>query len=217
MTCPRAADGLGAYVLGVLEPDERAAMVAHLRTCRSCADELAEFSELPALLDRVRPEDLRTDALDPGGAHPAPVAPSAELFDRLAAVAAPPSRLRARAVAVVAAVLLAVAGVGVGLAVRGGDPQQTVTAAAGAVQATVTATSVDDGSALDVTVAGLRPGEECRLVAVDAAGGRHAAGTWPASPAGGGTWRGWADLDRARLAEVVLLGDGGRELVRLPF
>jgi hypothetical protein len=95
----------------------------------------------------------------------------------------------------------------------GGD--QTVTATEGSVSATVVASTVDDGSALVVTVAGLRPGEECRMVAVDTDGDRHEAGTWPASPVGDGTWRGWAGVDRADLAEVVLVGDGGRELVRL--
>jgi hypothetical protein len=52
---------------------------------------------------------------------------------------------------------------------------------------------------------------------VDRDGARHAAGEWPASEAGGGTWRGWADVDRSDLAAVILLGDGGRELVRALF
>jgi anti-sigma factor RsiW len=207
VTCPEAVDGLGAYVLGALDPEERAQLEAHLRECPSCAAELAGFSALPALLDRVSVEDLR----------PVAVAPSPDLFDRLSAAAAPPPRLRARTWALVAAVVLAVLGVGIGVVVRGGDGQQTVTASAGAVRATVTASTVDDGSALVVTVAGMRPGEECSMVAVDTAGTRHAAGTWPASSAGDGTWRGWADVDRGELAEVVLVGDGGRELVRVPF
>ena len=76
---------------------------------------------------------------------------------------------------------------------------------------------MDDGSALVVSVAGMQPGETCRLVAVDQDGARHPAGVWAASPSGDGTWRGWAEVERADLAEVVLLGYGNRELVRVPF
>jgi hypothetical protein len=207
VTCPEAATGLGAYVLGALEPDERAHLEQHLRACPACAAELAEFEALPTLLDRVRPEDLR----------PAAVAPSRDMFDRLSAAAAP-APLRARTWALVAAAVLAVAGLGVGVTVWAtGSGDSTVTASAGAVRATVTASSVDHGSVLVVSVAGMRPGEICHLVAVDTAGDRHAAGVWPASAAGDGTWRGWADVGRDRLRAVILTGDSGRELVRVPF
>jgi len=205
MTCPDASADLGAYVLGALEPEERRRVDDHLRRCPGCAAELAEFSGLPALLDRVDPSDLGSRG----------VTPSPDLFARMSAAAAP--RARARTWALVAAVVLTVLGIG-GVAVwLAGSGEQTVTATAGAVRATVTASTVDDGSALDVAVAGMRPEEICHLVAVDSDGDRHPAGEWPASAAGDGAWRGWADVDRADLAEVVLLGDGGRELVRVPF
>ncbi len=207
MRGPEAANDLGAYVLGALEPDERRRVDEHLRRCPACAAELAEFSGLPALLDRVDPADL----------GPPGVTPSPDLFARMSAAAAPRARLRSRTWALVAAAVLAVLGIG-GVAVWiAGSGGQTVTATAGAVQATVTASTVDDGIALEVTVAGMRPEETCHLVAVDADGDRHPAGEWPASAAGDGTWRGWADVERADLVEVVLLGDGGRELVRVPF
>jgi anti-sigma factor RsiW len=205
MTCPDASADLGAYVLGALEPEERRRVDDHLRRCPACAAELAEFSGLPALLDRVDPSDLGSRG----------VTPSPDLFARMSAAAAP--RARARTWALVAAVVLTVLGIG-GVAVwLAGSGEQTVTATAGAVRATVTASTVDDGSALDVAVAGMRPEEICHLVAVDSDGDRHPAGEWPASAAGDGAWRGWADVDRADLTEVVLLGDGGRELVRVPF
>jgi anti-sigma factor RsiW len=208
MTCPGATTDLGAYVLGALEPDERRRVEEHLRRCPACAAEVAEFSALPGLLARVDPADL-----SPGG-----VTPSPELFARMSAAAAPPSRLRSRTWALVAAAVLAVLGVGTGVAVWvSGTGEQTVIASAGAVRASVTASTVDDGSALVVTVAGLHPGETCRMFAVDRTGVRHPAGVWQASAAGDGTWRGWADVERADLSEVVLLGDGGRDLVRVQF
>lgn len=205
MTCREAEADLGAYVLGALEPGERRRFEEHLVGCPSCAVELAELEPLPAMLDRAAPTALT----------PVAVTPSPELFTRVSAAAVPPPR-RARAVALVVAALLAV--LGIGLTVWGtSTPEETVTATAGTVRATITLSDVDRGSALDVTVAGMRPYEICRLVAVGRDGVRHAAGEWPASPAGGGTWRGWADVDRDSLAAVVLVGDGGRELVRAVF
>jgi anti-sigma factor RsiW len=209
VTCPATATDLGAYVLGALEPGERRRVEEHLSGCPACAAELAEFRALPGLLDRVCPGDLR----------PLAVTPSPELFTRMSAAAeSSRTRVRSRAWALLAAAVLAVVGIGTGVTVWvTGAGEQSVTASAGPVQATVTASTVDDGSALDVTVAGLHPGETCRLVAVDRDGIRHPAGEWPASAAGDGRWRGWADVDRGALAEVVLLGDGGRELVRVPL
>jgi anti-sigma factor RsiW len=207
VTCPDAATDLGAYVVGALEPAERRRVEEHLRHCPACAAELTELSPLPGLLDRVGP-DLRGSAV---------VTPSPGLFARISAAAEPPRR-RSHAWALVAAALLAVLGVGAGVAVwTAGSGEQSVTASAGALRATVAATEVDGGSALDVAVAGMRPGEACTMVAVDSGGIRHQAGAWPASAAGDGAWRGWAPVTPADLAAVVLLGDGGRELVRVPF
>jgi len=206
VTCSDAAIDLGAYVLGALDPADRRRVEEHLERCPACAAELVELAALPGLLSRVDPADL----------SPVAVTPSPELFARMTAAAAPPSRLRTRTWALVAAAVLAVLGFGVAswITATGND---TVTATAGAVQATVTASAVDDGSALVVSVAGMRPHENCTLVAVGRNGARHAAGEWPASADGDGTWRGWADVDRSDLAAVILVGDDGRELVRALF
>lgn len=207
MTCPETSLALGAYVLGGLDPEERQRFEEHLAGCPLCAAELAEFAALPGLLDMLGPEDLQ----------PVAVTPSPELFDRVAA-AARPRPPRARRWLLVAAAVLAVLGAGAGVVVWvTGSDSDTVTATAGLVRATVVATEASDGSSLEVQVAGLQPGETCRIVAVDEDGGRHPAGEWPASPQGDGRWRGWTDVERGALQEVVLLGDGGRELVRVQF
>jgi anti-sigma factor RsiW len=208
MTCPEAGAALGAYVLGALEPDERAEFGAHLRGCATCTGELAEFQGLPALLDRVRPEDLA----------PVSVTPSPELFARVSAVAAPRRPRRGRTWELVAAALIVVVGLGVGITLwASGSAGRTVTATAGPVEVTLTASQAEEGSALDVAVSGMRPGETCTLVAVDSDGRSHPAGNWPTSNAGGGRWQGWADVDPGDLTEVVVLGEGGRELVHVPL
>jgi hypothetical protein len=212
VTCPGPdATGLGAYVLDALEPEERCRVEEHLRACPACAAELAEFRSLPSQLDRARPEDL----------EPVFVVPSPDLFARTAAAAADtrrPGRLRSRTWALVAAAVLAVLGVGAGVGVWATRPvEQTATVSQGPVQVTVTASPRNDGTALEVSVAGMRPGETCRLVAVDRDGDRHPAGEWPVSDTGGGRWEGWADVDGSALAGVVVLGDGGREVARVSF
>jgi len=57
MDCPEARLSLGVYVLGAIDPAERALVDAHLATCRDCRDELAGLAGLPALLARVSAEE----------------------------------------------------------------------------------------------------------------------------------------------------------------
>jgi anti-sigma-K factor RskA len=211
VTCPRTPSDLGAYVLGALSPEERRLFEEHLDGCALCTAELAEFADIPALLDRVRPEDLQ----------PVAVTPSPELFDRVSAAAhATPERTsRSRQWLLIAAAVLALLGVGTGVIFwavnRGSDTSDTVTASAGSVHATLAVTGQEEGTLLELTVDGLRPGETCRMVAVDDHGEWYTAGEWPVSANGDGTWRGWADVPRDELTEVVVYGDGDRELVRL--
>src|SRR5688500_7588922 len=116
----------------------------------------------------------------------------------------------------VAAALLALLGVGTGVIVwAASQGSDTVTASSGPVQVTMTATGEGEGTALDVTVAGLGPGEICRLVAVDADGEPHPAGEWNVSEEGGGDWHSWADVPRDDLREVVMYGEGDREVIRV--
>ena len=44
--CDRAPD----YAAGILTPDERAAVEAHLRTCTACATELRSFAGVEVML-----------------------------------------------------------------------------------------------------------------------------------------------------------------------
>ena len=55
--CPEARIALGVYVLGAIDPADRAVVDAHLTTCRDCRDELAGLAGLPALLSRVSAEE----------------------------------------------------------------------------------------------------------------------------------------------------------------
>jgi hypothetical protein len=208
VTCPETPTALGAYVLGALSPEERRSFEEHLDGCPLCTAELAEFAGIPALLDRVRPEDLQ----------PVAVTPSPELFDRVSAAArvTPVPVPRRRRWLLVAAAVLVLVGAGTGAivwATSGGS--DTVTASSGPVHATLAVTGQEEGTVLELTVDGLRPGETCRMVAVDEEGEWHPAGDWAVDGDGDGTWRGWADVQRDDLREVHVYGDGDRELVVL--
>jgi hypothetical protein len=209
VSCPEASLSLGAYVLGGLAPDECRQVEEHLERCPACAAELAEFRSLPSLLAQVDPDDLREPR----------VVPSPDLFARVSAAAAaedgvPPVRRTRRLLvaAALVAVLGAAAGVGTWVAAAG---EGTHTAAAGTVHIIVTADGQDGGTALDVNVAGLPPHQTCRLVVVDHEGHQHEAGTWTATSAGEAWFRGWTDVDRPALSDVLLLGADGEELIRV--
>jgi hypothetical protein len=57
MDCEEARISLGVYVLGAIDPAERAMVEGHLATCQACRDELAGLAGLPALLARVSTDE----------------------------------------------------------------------------------------------------------------------------------------------------------------
>jgi hypothetical protein len=114
--------------------------------------------------------------------------------------------------------VVAVVGAGAGITRWALGPDElTRSVVAGDVRMTVTATARGDGTSLDVVVAGLPAEENCRLVVVDRDGGRHQAGEWSATYAGEAWFKGWSDVDRSAVDDVVLLGTEGQELVRVPL
>jgi len=78
--CTEARISLGVYVLGAIDPAERALVDAHLTTCQECRDELAGLAGLPALLARVNPDEISRICPDDtvGTAVPAAVGARAE-------------------------------------------------------------------------------------------------------------------------------------------
>jgi anti-sigma factor RsiW len=64
-TCNELRPLLGGYVFEALEPDESAAVRAHLADCPACAAEFASLAELPHLLDLAAPVSHPTEPLAP--------------------------------------------------------------------------------------------------------------------------------------------------------
>jgi predicted anti-sigma-YlaC factor YlaD len=207
VTCRAVVPDLGAHLLGALEPAESRRVEAHLDGCADCRAELAELAALPGLLALVDPADLSAP----------PVTPSPDLFARVSAAVRRPSRVRRRLLLIAAALVLVAGGAVAGVAVWSGDGATTVEASHGAVRMTVTASAGGGGTVVDIAVAGLPQDAWCRLVVVDRDGREHAAGEWAVDDDGGGTWRGWADVDAGAVTDVLLVDRDGAALVRAPL
>jgi hypothetical protein len=213
MDCQEARISLGVYVLGAIDPAERALVDAHLATCRDCRDELAGLAGLPALLARVSTPEAIALA-DPDGPLPAAADEAAEpprelLATVLDLTAARRRRRRWREAGIgVAAALVIAAGVFGGLrlgsspapatsvaqgqaALYNGPqngPMQTVTGQSRGMTATVSYSSMGWGTQVDVKVNGIPVGTNCQLWVIDSSGNRFLAGNWVTDNDEGKVW-----------------------------
>jgi hypothetical protein len=210
VSCPREVD-VGAYLLDALEPDERAGMAAHVRTCPVCAGTIEELGGLLGLLAAGRPGDALGE--DP--------VPSEEQFQRLrrAAVPASPARSRRRWVLVGAAAAAAViaGGIGAGVTLSSGPEEPvTVQGSAGDVLAWATIEAEGSGSNVTLTLEGLPRGTTCWLVAVGQDGERDRTRSWTTDEEGHLFWSGTVAVPPDQLSRLEVMGGDGHALVRLP-
>jgi predicted anti-sigma-YlaC factor YlaD len=209
MTCSDTTLSLGVYLLGALDPAERAQVEGHLTTCARCRAELEELAQLPAMLEQVSLDDLTAD----------PFPPSDDLFERVAARARAEQRAtpgtprvaRYRRLVAVAAALVLVLGVGFGswAALRPHDEKYV---SKGPIQMSVTLASQATGTRLAVSVSGLPTDEHCRLIAIAKDGTRDVAGSWDATYQGQANVTGSTSIPRSELAQLVLFGTNGEHL-----
>jgi anti-sigma factor RsiW len=220
-TCAETTLSLGVYLLGALDPAERAAVDAHLRTCALCRAELADLAELPSLLARLTLEDV----------VPEPMPVPDDLFERVASQAraereepTEPTELarsasgrlvRYRRLVAVAAALAVIAGGGIGAwaALRShAEVYKSRRQLGSNVQMSVALADQAAGTGYTVTVVGLPNDEHCRLIAVGVDGTRDVAGRWDATYQGQAKETGSTSIPRSQLSRLVLLGTGGERL-----
>lgn len=218
MNCQDATLSLGVYLLGALDPTERAEVDAHLSRCESCQRELAELAGLPTLLDQLRLEDVDPEP------EVVSVTPPADLFDRVAARARDEEAEKQRSrftrfqrLTSIAAAVVVLAGVAVGavaIAHSGGGSKsgEVVHATQAGVDMTVRLTSQTAGTALDVSVAGLPENEHCWLVAVGRDGSREVAAQWDATYSGRAKWSGSTRIPLSQLTRLELLGSNHQRI-----
>lgn len=205
-SCRMYRELLGVYVVGAIEPYERAAVDEHLSQCYECREELAGLAPLPALLRRVPPGEAERITAEP---HPAELSadPSPELLDSLLVRTAARRRSRrVRAMFTAAAAVLIAAGgaaaVGESLAQNHPVAREISSASAGGVTATVRYGQNAWGTAMSVRVTGFPQGTNCRFYVLTKDGGRTLAGAWMVGPDGGSLWYPVA----ARVSESRLSG-----------
>jgi Putative zinc-finger len=217
MTCPRTI-ALGAYVLGALEREERSGLEAHLETCDICRDELDRLAPLPGLLSRLTIDEAEVLATAEPESPKSPAPLERALFD----VARERRRSRLMRVAAVAAALVVAAAAVVSgpLLGDGVDEPAPLTAAASdpgtGVHGSAELSGEPWGTRLELSLAGVRPGEHCRLVARAAGGRSEVAATWRAGYLGTAEVPGAVAIPPERLRSLDVVTADGRVLVRMP-
>jgi len=206
---------LGAYVLGALDPAERAELEAHLGGCAGCRQELATLAGMPGLLGRV----------DAGEAEQAYEPAPERLLERtLGELVRRRRRDRRRrsVAAAAAAVVLVASGAGgalalTGRATSGPAGSQTVSAAdsSSGVRASVQLRARPWGTQLSVDISGVPAGTRCRLVALGAGGRQEMAGTWQVSYTGRAAVDGATAIPRNELTAVQVLDQHDRPVAVL--
>jgi Putative zinc-finger len=205
--CTDARPSLGVYVLGAIDPAERALVDAHLLTCRDCRDELAGLAGLPALLARVNPDEISRicadDAVRAGAQTGADDRPPGELIGTVLDLAAARRRRTRWRFAASAAAVAAIAG-----GLFGGlssitttrtvpIPIQTAGAHWDTIEATNSATGASAsvayshelwGDAFEVLVDHIPVGTTCQLVVVHPDGTRTQVAEWTTASDEGSVW-----------------------------
>jgi anti-sigma factor RsiW len=225
--CREIRQALGVYVLGAIDPAERAEVDEHLATCPECREELASLAGLPAMLRKVpvvEAERLAALEQDPELAG----VPSAEMLTSLMSRTAHVRRIhRWRTLATAAAVAIVALGGGAAVAnaLQSSAPSAPVVHTAAWRQTTGSGPVAGAhltvkyrrqvwGTQMEVNVTGLRPGSVCQFQVVDATGGASVVGSWKLWPGDSwypaSTWVGQKDL---RSFEVTV---GGKVVASAP-
>lgn len=212
MDCSEARISLGVYVLGAIDPAERALVDAHLSTCRDCRDELAGLAGLSALLARVSMEEAIALAATDDEPFPLSVGdtePPRELLATVIDLTAARRRRRRwmEASLGVAAALIIAVGAFAGLRI-GSSPAQpthvagpsglyagppsgamlTASGQSGNMTATISYSPMGWGTQLATKVTGIPVGTNCQLWATDSSGKRFLVGNWVTDNLEGTVW-----------------------------
>jgi anti-sigma factor RsiW len=193
--CRDIRHALGVYVLGAIDPAERATVDAHLATCPECREELAGLAGLPALLRRIPVGEAQQLADDDLDELPAAEVPSDQMLRSLLDRTTRARQARRwRGLAAAAAVVLVAGAAGAAgwgaLQSGGGAGHPVVAAHFTSVSATSPATHVGAtvryaakgwGTVLDTQVKNVPTGARCQLEVTDSSGHTSVIGGWTAT------------------------------------
>lgn len=202
---------LGSYLLGALDPAERAEFEAHLTHCPECREELARSAGIPGLLSRLTLEDATGDS------SPQPVAPPLpSLLDRVRRERSRQHRrLRRWQAGTAAAALAAASLLGVTVLSAQTPPADRFTAAAGVTAAGQLIIDPKPwGTQLHLTVH-LPPASAYVAYAVSPTGTRTVAATWGPTPSSRMTLDAATNLRPSQLRAVEIATTTGTPLLHL--
>jgi Putative zinc-finger len=182
--CARTRQELGVYVLGAIEPAQRAQVAQHLVACRDCRTELAGLAGLPALLGKVPATEAARLLLDGNGfVVAAPVLGS--LLKRVSVVRRHRRWMLAGAVAVLTATGAACGWRALQPAApppRAARPRTAIITEAAnpatGAWAEIRYTAKPWGTEAEVHIIGVSAGTQCRLWVTGAQGRQVAVGGW---------------------------------------
>lgn len=222
--CREMRQLLGVYVVGAIDPAERALVDEHLGECASCRDELAGLAGLPAMLSRVPAIDVARLAGNVTSL-PEQAEPSPELLNSLLRRVAVRRRTRMwRGVAAVAAaVVIATGGTTAVMELTGhgsgsGQPTQDVaigTNTAAHITAVVDYSPDAWGTAMRVHVSGIKVGTHCKFWVVTR-NGMWLAGSWTVASNGYGPWYPASSRVSPSSVESFQITAGGQPVVNIP-
>jgi len=216
--CGEIRLALGVYVLGAIDPAERALVDAHLSDCQDCREELAGLAGLPALLGRVPLPDVEQLALDDTELRELEE-PPAELLDSLLARIS--ARRRARrwrgVLAAAAAAVIAIGGgIGGGILISQGQGGtfDLVRASSAHTTAAIYYGPSSAGTSMQVQVSGIPNGWYCQLW-VTTFGGQHVlVGGWTVNGAHGNWYEAASPIATAKIHSFDISA-GGKVLVHV--
>src|SRR5215469_13768332 len=81
--CAQTRNELGVYLLGAIEPHDRARLEDHLASCPGCRERLAALAGMPALLRKVPADEVIRAWRDDAG-RPPPTPPLETLLSKVA-------------------------------------------------------------------------------------------------------------------------------------
>jgi hypothetical protein len=213
---------LGVYVVGAIDPADRALVDDHLPDCQACRDELAGLAGLPAMLSRVPGPDVERLSLESGALVEDPPPPGDLLNSLLRKVSLRRrNRLWRGAITVAAAAAIAAAGATAAVDLAMPRPPAHTDVASGANSRTGVAAVVDyaaspwGGTTMRVQVTGVGPGTTCQFWTVGP-NGRTYAGTWTIQPGYGQGWYSVASRAASGSVRSFQITSSGKVLVTIP-
>jgi len=219
--CGERRIALGAYAVGALEAVERDQVEDHLAQCAGCREDLSALVDLTSVLGRLSPEEAAT------ARPPVAAGPRGSLVERtLAELAGHRRNARRRWRLAMTGGVAAIAALGVAVAVL--VVTRPAVAPAGVAAAHLSGSDASTGVSasaqlyveswgtwIHLDVSGVKPGDQCELVAIGKDGSEQVAGTWRVGYTGGVDLDGSTGIGASQIAALEVVTTSGSDLVDL--